>query len=228
MAVKIISFNGGECVGKTSIIEGLAKELTERHKRDVKVFQGLGSGPIGAYARERFLQQDMTLHEAALFKLASHVDMMGQAQRWVNKAKGNVALIDRDFMTYAAYDVCLFNNTFAKKLLDTLFAWDSSFEIQSDISFHITVPASTLIKRMQARSESTAEESFLDSKALTLNPQLDEYYYEYYHLAKKTVKLSNSGTINEALAYILLTLRRNRMSLKVPSPEILRYVDGTL
>lgn len=153
----VFSFNGGEGVGKTTVISNIEKVLTKRGF-EVKVFQAFGT-TIGGHVRKMIKEDSFKskLQKAAL-KFAALVDTWSEIKEVLKVNPKTIVLLDRDFLSFAAYDMFIDQNLAAVDLVEEMQQYLTDERMIPDCSFTLVCPDDIVESRLQGRKQRLADE----------------------------------------------------------------------
>ena len=153
----VFSFNGGEGVGKTTVISKIEKDLTKRGL-EVKVFQAFGT-TIGGHVRKMIKEDSFKSKlQKATLKFAALVDTWSEIKEVLKANPKTIVLLDRDFLSFAAYDMFIDQNLAAVDLVEEMQQYLTDERMIPDCSFTLVCPDDVVESRIQTRNQRLATE----------------------------------------------------------------------
>lgn len=218
----VYSFNGGEGVGKTTVINEI-KAILEKNGVDVVVYQAFGT-PIGGHVRKMIKTGSFKSNlQKATLKFAALVDTWSEIQADLKEHPKRVILLDRDFLSFAAYDMFIEQNFAAVDLIEEMQSHLGEQKMIPDISFTLVCPDDIVaerlaVRKVRAASKETAEQYFnldkdslevpevdvMDENFRNINPYVVQgIMFKHEFLTKKHYVLDSSGPSSDVALDII-------------------------
>ncbi len=210
----VFSFNGGEGVGKTTVISEIEKVLTKRGF-EVKVFQAFGT-TIGDHVRKMIKEDSFKSKlQKATLKFAALVDTWSEIKEVLKVNPKTIVLLDRDFLSFAAYDMFIDQNLAAVDLMEEMQWYLTDERMIPDYSFTLVCLDDVVEARLQGRKQRLSDElhSFgnhvpetdvNDDNFRNINPYvLQGIMFKQEFLARRHYVLDTSVDLNEVISDII-------------------------
>ena len=210
----VFSFNGGEGVGKTTVISEIEKVLTKRGL-EVKVFQAFGT-TIGGHVRKMIKEDSFKSNlQKATLKFAALVDTWSEIKEVLKANPKTIVLLDRDFLSFAAYDMFIDQNLAAVDLMEEMQQYLTDERMIPDCSFTLVCPDDIVESRLQGRKQRLADElhssgihipetDVNDDNFRNINPYvLQGIMFKHEFLARRHHVLDTSVELDEVVSDII-------------------------